>query len=307
MIRWTRVALFAAVLVLVPAAAQSFFVPTATAAYGDDAYRDPGGGVDGGPAPAADSADRADSGGAWLAGEWGIEPAPGSGPGDRVGEPGGSGAELCRPGTPPNAPATTQVYNADPLLGPALLPTAPPVGPLLAGYQRFDGLTQAQFIQDFTNFNHTAYVYPPFDGFALDGQGQPIKTRQELLPGYRLDRFGNPGGRYLSPLGTPFSSRALPPANLITPENAPLANYHVYCVLKPFFVDSGPIAPWFAQPGWGTQYKLNAAYLPEAGTALTVTWLVQNGFLVEENLTADEGGCHGDAVPRQRAADRVRC
>lgn len=307
MTRWTRVALVAAALVLAPAATQSFSVPAAIAAYGDDAYgddayRDPGAWPDEGPGPAVDGR------GAWLPGEWGTEPDPGPGPepGTRAIDNRRSGDGLCRPGTPPTASPTTQVYNANPLLGPALLPTASPVGPLLAGYDRFGGRTEDQFIQQYTNANHLTYVYPPFDGFALEN-GRPITTRQELLTGYRLDRFGNPGGQFLSPLGTPFSSRALPPANLTTPGNAPLANYHVYCVIKPFSVDSGPIAPWFAQPGWGTQYKLNATYLPEAGTALTVTWLLQNGFLVEENLTADDGACRDGGTWRQHEPDRAMC
>lgn len=320
MTRWTRAALVAAALVLAPTAAQSFPVPAAAqaAGYGDDGYWEPGtgGGADAALIPGRRAAPVA---------EWGTEPDPGPGP-DPGYEAGGNEAgdneagdneagdneavadsNLCRPGTPPNARPTTQVYNADPLLGPALLPTASPVGPLLAGYGRFDGLTQSQFLQEYTNSNNTRYVYPPADGFALDGDDQPIKTRQELLPGYRLDRFGNPGGQFLSPIGTPFSSRALPPANLITPENAPLANYHVYCVVKPFDVDSGPIAPWFAQPGWGTQYKLNAAYLPEAGSTLTVTWLLRNGFLVEEDLTESGGVCDRGVARRQREADSVMC
>ena len=54
----------------------------------------------------------------------------------------------------------------------------------------------------------------------------------------------------------------------------PLANYHVYCVLKPFSVDTGPIASWFAQPSLGTQYVLDSKYLPQAGTTPTVQWLL---------------------------------
>ncbi|MFE9956115.1 TNT domain-containing protein [Micromonospora sp. NPDC005299] len=112
-----------------------------------------------------------------------------------------------------------------------------------------------------------------------------------MLPGYRLDRFGFPGGTLLAPLGTPFSSRSLTPQNLNTPEDAPLANYHVYCVRTPFTVDSGPVAPWFAQPGMGTQIRLNPAYLPQAGAVLSVRWLLDNGYLVEEDLGSDPITC----------------
>ncbi|WP_431935866.1 TNT domain-containing protein [Micromonospora sp. RP3T] len=193
---------------------------------------------------------------------------------------------LCRPGTPPTAPPTTEFYDNNPMLGPATLPVASPVGPLLAGYQRFGALTESQFLAQYTTGTPAAYVYPPANGFVIAPDGRPIKQAQTLLAGYRLDRFGFTGGAFLAPLGTPFSSRALTPQSLNTPTNAPLANYHVYCVVKPFTVDSGPIASWFAQPGMGTQFQLNPAYLPQAGATLTVQWLLDNGFLVEEDLTA---------------------
>ncbi|GGM20055.1 TNT domain-containing protein [Micromonospora yangpuensis] len=208
--------------------------------------------------------------------------------------PGGS---LCRPGRPPNAPPTTEYYDGNPLFGPAELPTAVPVGPLLTGYRRFGGLTENEWAAAYLTDDRTALRYPPSNGFALGPDGVPIKARQTLLPGYRLDRFGSPGGAFLSPLGTPYSSRALPPLNLNTPAAAPLANYHTYCVVKPFPVDSGPIAPWFAQPGMGTQFQLNPAYLPQAGATLNVTWLLTNGYLVEENLTP----CVPAAAPKQQA------
>ena len=192
---------------------------------------------------------------------------------------------LCRPGTPPNAPQTTKFYDNNPQLGPAQLPTDPPVGPLLAGYQRFGALTESQFLAQYTTGNPATYVYPPASGFVIAPDGKPIKQKQTLLAGYRLDRFGFAGGAFLAPLGTPFSSRSLTPQSLNTPANAPLANYHVYCVLKPFAVDSGPIASWFAQPGMGSQFQLNPAYLPGAGSTLNVTWLLEHNYLVEENLT----------------------
>jgi hypothetical protein len=194
------------------------------------------------------------------------------------------GDSLCRPGTPLNATPTTRYYDNNALFGPEDLPLARPVGPLLAGYQRFGGLNEKEFLDQYGNAARDAYVYPPANGFALAPDGRPLKNAMELQPGYRLDRFGYPGGAFLSPLGTPFSSRALPPSNLNTPKDAPLANYHVYCVLKPFTVDAGPIAPWFAQPGWGTQFKLEQKYVPEAGGALSITWLLAHHFLVEEDI-----------------------
>ena len=57
-------------------------------------------------------------------------------------------------------------------------------------------------------------------------------------------------------------------------------------MIKAFPVDAGPIAPWFEQLGLGIQYKLDASLLPQAGTGLSVTWLLTNGYLVEEDPAA---------------------
>ncbi|MFI9642701.1 UTRA domain-containing protein [Micromonospora sp. NPDC051925] len=147
---------------------------------------------------------------------------------------------LCRPGLPPDAPQTTQFYDDNRLLGPTTLPSPSPVGPLLAGYQRFGAQSEAQWVRNYTaNGAGTALVFPPENGFFLGPDGKPVKQRQTMLPGYRLDRFGFPGGAFLAPLGTPFGSRSLAPQSLNTPPTppattppAPLANYHTYCVLK---------------------------------------------------------------------------
>ncbi|MER6593084.1 TNT domain-containing protein, partial [Micromonospora purpureochromogenes] len=212
----------------------------------------------------------------------------------------------CRPGLPLDAPQGTRFFDDNRLLGPAQLPTASPLAPLLAGYQRFGALTESEFLAQYTAGNPAAYVFPPASGFVIGRDGRPIKSRQGLLPGYRLDRFGFAGGAFLAPLGTPFSARALAPQSLNTPPlpaatapPAPLSNYHAYCVLKPFDVDSGPIAPWFGQPGTGTQFQLNPAYLPEAGVNLTVQWLIDNDYLVEENLDGPALACAADRVPGQ--------
>ncbi|MCZ7440461.1 TNT domain-containing protein [Micromonospora sp. WMMC241] len=205
-------------------------------------------------------------------------------------QPGPVSPSLCAPGLPPTAPQTTQFYDNNRLLGPLALPTASPVGPLLAGYQRLGAQTETEWLKNWTS-GPTTLLFPPEDGFVLDPHGAPIKSRQVMLPGYRLDRFGNPTGAFLAPLGTPFSARSLAPQSLNTPPTppattplAPLANYHTYCVVKPFPVDSGPIAPWFAQPGMGTQFELNQAYFPQASDPVNVQWLLDHGFLVEEYL-----------------------
>lgn len=74
----------------------------------------------------------------------------------------------------------------------------------------------------------------------------------------RLDRYGPDSGNFLSPAGTPYGQRSLPPD---TNPN----DYHVYEVIKPLPVQSGQIAAWFGQPGGGVQHYTagigNVAYL----------------------------------------------
>lgn len=91
-----------------------------------------------------------------------------------------------------------------------------------------------------------------------------------LPVGAKLDRFGSEYGSFLSPLGAPYIARALPPSNLNAEPGAQYPfNYHVYEVTKEFEVRMGPIAPWFEQPGMGTQYLAD----------MPVLQLVEKGFL----------------------------
>jgi len=86
--------------------------------------------------------------------------------------------------------------------------------------------------------------WPPNRGFS----GTPkVET---LQPGIQIDRYGGPAGNFTSPEGTPFWARALPPESLKKP-------YLKYEVLKPVNVNSGKAAPWFGQPGMGTQYEFS--------------------------------------------------
>ncbi|MEI2466821.1 T7SS effector LXG polymorphic toxin [Niallia taxi] len=90
--------------------------------------------------------------------------------------------------------------------------------------------------------------WPPNDGFV---SGTQI---EETLPvGMRMDRYGQPTGSFLAPESDSFPSRALAP-------HSELAPYYVYEVTDEFEVTLGKIAPWFDQPGGGTQiikYKPN--------------------------------------------------
>nr|WP_198169848.1 TNT domain-containing protein [Agromyces laixinhei] len=111
--------------------------------------------------------------------------------------------------------------------------------------------------------------YPPDDGFDMS-PGVPPPVQLRAMPiGSRFDRFGAPEGKYVSPEGTPFPDRALPP-------DAVLKDYHLYELVKPFDETSGypvggAIASEFEQPGGGMQLKLPR----------DVKWLEENDYLKE--------------------------
>ncbi|WP_082392539.1 TNT domain-containing protein [Aliiroseovarius crassostreae] len=67
-----------------------------------------------------------------------------------------------------------------------------------------------------------------------------------------------------APSGVPFEQRSLPASSVNRP-------YQEYEVLKPIpNVNSGTAAPWFGQPGSGTQYQL----------PISIDDLIQQGFIV---------------------------
>ncbi|HYX31605.1 MAG TPA: TNT domain-containing protein [Oligoflexus sp.] len=102
--------------------------------------------------------------------------------------------------------------------------------------------------------------WPPNRGF--DGPSM----RDRLTKGTLLDRYGEPHGTFVSPAGTPFEQRALPPSAASKP-------LHTYEVLEPIGVDAGRASPWFGEPGGGIQYELD----------FTVQDLINWGILREVN------------------------
>ncbi len=104
-----------------------------------------------------------------------------------------------------------------------------------------------------------SWDWPPNKGFAEP----PVE--KVLEPGTVLDRFGENGGRFLSPAGTPYDARALSPDSLSAP-------YRGFEVLRPLPVQSGPIAPAFGMPGGGTQFFTGGS---------TVQDLIRGGYLRE--------------------------
>jgi hypothetical protein len=168
----------------------------------------------------------------------------------------------------------------DARLGPVILPSCLPLTFLIGSttYSRFGGLCPGEFLSTWTNYAPPGkagwFLYPFSDGFANNTAGLPIRGRITLKPGVKVDRFGGVTGNFVAPAGSPYDQRALPPANLDfdagDASQVPY-NYHVYEVEKPLVAVAGPVAPWFGQPGLGTQFQLPAS----------IAELLKNGTLKE--------------------------
>lgn len=89
---------------------------------------------------------------------------------------------------------------------------------------------------------------------------EPVVLQPETI----VDHFGDGFGRLLSPVGTPFAQRALPPETLNW-------SYRRFRVVRPVPVFSSPAEPWFGQPGGGPRYR----------TTCPVVELIALGHLLE--------------------------
>jgi len=190
------------------------------------------------------------------------------------------------PGQPPLSTCSAALFDGDRRLGPAVLPVHGEVGRELGGYERTGDLTVQQFIATYwdptANGGLGAFRFPPDNGYVIGPDGQPEVSQVQLHPGESIDRFGSELRSFLAPEGSSYAPRSIPPQSLVSTPPEP-CNFHEYRVIEPFAVDTGPIAPWFAQPGGGRQFQLVASLVPGAPTPLNVMWLVNNGFLERLN------------------------
>lgn len=106
--------------------------------------------------------------------------------------------------------------------------------------------------------------WPDDNGFA----GTPIETTAQK--GMVFDRYGEPTGEFMSPAGIPYEQRALAP-------HSSRAAYHRYEVQRPFRIKQGEIAPWFDEPGGGTQLL----GIDKNGKEMSVRDLLDKGYLKE--------------------------
>ena len=174
---------------------------------------------------------------------------------------------------------STADYQDDARLGPKRLPNAGPLRTVLKGYNRFDGMTAKGYLATFYDDAGKTWRYPPQGGYLLTPEGTPVKMQITIFAGQRIDRFGSEFGGYLSPEGTPYGARGIPPQSLDSTTAPATCNYARYRVLQTIPVYSGPIAPALGQPGFGLQYVLDAAIFPSSPANLNVAYLVANGYL----------------------------
>ena len=109
-------------------------------------------------------------------------------------------------------------------------------------------------------------------GKTNDGAFTGTQQTVTVQVGSKLDRYGQRGGEYMSPAGTPYEARALPPGKQAEP-------YEQYQVLKPFSVTQEKIAPAFGKEGGGLQIR---ATIPEVENRIvTIDDLIERGYLKE--------------------------
>lgn len=177
---------------------------------------------------------------------------------------------------------STAFFDGDSRLGPEELADRGEIGFILHGYRRLAGMTPDRFLATFwdpaANNGQGGWRYPPDSGFLIV-DGQPAEGPATLTAGERIDRFGSEYGAFLAPAGTRYARRSIPPQSLDTFDQSVTCNYHAYEILKPFTVESGPIAPAFGQPGHGVQYQIVGQLLPSGPTSANVLWLITNGYL----------------------------
>jgi hypothetical protein len=191
--------------------------------------------------------------------------------------PPGAAGDHPPPVTTTDHPGPAPTHDPLPVGGGTHVPVAPlneVAPPLPHDSPMFEGYHPHDPGPEFTNPDGSLH-YPddslPTKPYAIPGTVVPDA---HLPPGAVLDRFGYPGGAYLSPEGVPFAERALPPGSALKP-------YYQYVVNDPtalppgWRIEESQAAAWFHQPGGGTQYRIIAP----PGVDPSVDGLVESGYL----------------------------
>jgi hypothetical protein len=201
----------------------------------------------------------------------GGQPAPGVHPGpppvvEHV-PPAGQGADILEHAPGEHVPAVPD--------SPPPVPDQPPL-PLPSDHPLFHGYQPIEPGPEFTRADGSL-IYPddslPTKPYAVPGTVIPDAN---LPADTVLSRFGYPGGSYLAPEGTPFAGLSLPPDSALKP-------YFQYVVENPralppgYHIEQSQVAPWFHQPGGGTQYRI----IGPDGKDAPVDALLDSGYLRE--------------------------
>ncbi|TDZ93539.1 TNT domain-containing protein [Mycobacteroides salmoniphilum] len=138
----------------------------------------------------------------------------------------------------------------------------------LEGWKPYGNLTEEQFVAKWGSRENRRY---PGENYAMPG----TQHEARLAPGSVIDRYGRPDGAWLSPEGTPFAGRGLPPESASMPHTA----YRVGNGPLPpgYRIEESRVAPWFEQPGGGVQYRVTG---PNGKDAPSLDPLIRSGFLV---------------------------
>jgi hypothetical protein len=189
--------------------------------------------------------------------------------------PRGAGADHPTPVTATDYPAPAETHYA-PVPGGAHaappLDEVPPPRPhdsrLFEGYHPVEPGPEFTKADGSLDYPDDALVSKPY---AIPGT---IVPDAHLPPGTVIDRFGYPSGGYLGADGVPFAQRSLPPESAFKP-------FYQYVVNDPaklppgWHIEQSSAAPWFHQPGGGTQYRI----IDEFGDTASVDELVKWGYL----------------------------
>ncbi|EED22062.1 conserved hypothetical protein [Talaromyces stipitatus ATCC 10500] len=143
--------------------------------------------------------------------------------------------------TPSSHYAVSTALCGDQRLGPTALPSHTLINSMLVNYHP-SGMECPQGYRDaWINYTGIA-TSPPLHGFKMFPNGTQIMSRVTIPNNIYIVRFGDPNCTYVSPAGTPYEHRAIPPSNLVRRS----ANGTVYgriLTLTEIEVENGTIAP----------------------------------------------------------------
>jgi len=115
---------------------------------------------------------------------------------------------------------------------------------VVASEGRITGQQWNEYFVEKYGAENVKWAWPANQGFVYGADSMEV-----LQTGRLFGRIGSESGTFAAPLGTAPETLSLRPGT-------DLSNYNVYRVIKPFEVRSGPAAPAFDMPGYGTQYQL---------------------------------------------------